>query len=159
MDYSWIIHGLSMDYQWMSMDNPWTSLDFRGVPGAGGTGRPCWGNRPARSGGTAAPQYFNAFIIQKVRTPSGKPGWGTSLKITMGEACAMEANRKGQNEFLYHIGERILSCGSRFRETSPQHDDNMCRTFLTIARTMCRSMCEFFCAGTGIHHSIRFSKT
>ena len=36
MDYLWIVHGLSMD-------NQWTSLDFHELPGAGGTGRPCWG--------------------------------------------------------------------------------------------------------------------
>ena len=67
MDYPWVIHGLSKDYPWMSMDNLWMSLDFHGRPGAGGTGRPCWGNRPAHSGGTARPRNFNAFIIQKVR--------------------------------------------------------------------------------------------
>jgi len=54
IDNPWIIHGSSMDYLWiihgLSIDNPWTSPDFHELPGAGGTGRPCWGNRPAHSG-------------------------------------------------------------------------------------------------------------
>ena len=41
MDCPWIVHGLSMDYPWiihgLSMDNPWASMDFPGLPGAGGT--------------------------------------------------------------------------------------------------------------------------
>ena len=32
MDNPRIIHGPSMDYPWMSTDNPWTSLDFHGLP-------------------------------------------------------------------------------------------------------------------------------
>ena len=36
----------------------------------------CRGNRSAGCGGTARPGYLNAYLIQKVRTPSGKPGWG-----------------------------------------------------------------------------------
>ena len=81
MDYPWMIHGLSMDYPWiicgLSMDNPghpWISMDFQG-----------WGNQPAHLGGTARPvpgeplarpPDSNAFLIKKVRTHSGKPGWG-----------------------------------------------------------------------------------
>ena len=34
----------------------------------------CRGNRLAGCGGTAGPDYLNAYLIQKVRTPSGKPG-------------------------------------------------------------------------------------
>jgi hypothetical protein len=34
-----------------------------------------WGNPPGRGGGTARPHYMNAFLLEKVRTPSGKPGW------------------------------------------------------------------------------------
>ena len=78
MDNPWIIHGLSMDCPWMSMDNSWTSLDFHGLPRAGGTGRPCWGSRPAHSGGTARAGNIKAYLIQKVGAPSGKPGWGVS---------------------------------------------------------------------------------
>jgi hypothetical protein len=36
----------------------------------------CRGNRSAGCGGTARPGFLNAYLIQKVRTPSGKPGWG-----------------------------------------------------------------------------------
>ena len=32
-----------------------------------------------RCGGTARPGYLNAYLIKKVRTPSGKPGWGKIL--------------------------------------------------------------------------------
>ncbi len=84
MDYPWIIHGLSMDDPWiihglskdshgLSMDNPWASMDFQGLGEPASTS---WGNRSARCGGTARPGYLNAYLIKKVRTPSGKPGWG-----------------------------------------------------------------------------------
>ena len=34
-----------------------------------------------RCGGTARPGYLNAYLIKKVRTPSGKPGWGTNVSV------------------------------------------------------------------------------
>ena len=48
-------------------------MDFQGlgepVGHVGGTGQPILG-------GTARAGNSNAYLIQKVRTPSGKPGWG-----------------------------------------------------------------------------------
>ena len=81
MGYPWIIQGLSMDYPGMSMDNPWTSLDFHGLPRAGVTGQPCWGNRPEHSRGTAREKNINAYLIQEARIPSGKPGWEKSTRM------------------------------------------------------------------------------
>ncbi len=72
----------------MSTQNPWPSLDFHGLPRAGGTGRPCWGNRPTHCGGTARAGNIHAYLIQKMRTPSGKPGWGIN-----GYAEAIYPNR------------------------------------------------------------------
>jgi len=62
------------------MHNPSTSLDFHGLSGARGTGRPSWGNRPTHSAGTDRAGNINAHL-KKVRTPSGKPGWGTMENI------------------------------------------------------------------------------
>ena len=71
MDNPRIFRGLSMDYPRMSMDN-------RDIPGFRWTSRG-WGNRSAMLGepastfrGTARAGNINAFLIQKVRTPSGK---------------------------------------------------------------------------------------
>ena len=85
MDNPWIIHGSSMDYLWnihgLSMDNPWTSIDFHELPGAGGTGRPCWVNLPVHFGGTARAGNMNAYLMQKIRTHPGKPGWAKTFTI------------------------------------------------------------------------------
>ena len=88
-----------MDHPWMSMDNPWTSLDFHGLPGAGGTGRPCLGSWPAHSGGTARAGNINAFLIQKVRTPSGKPGWG-NIDIANQIYQQIQATKSKSNTYL-----------------------------------------------------------
>ena len=47
-----------------------------------------WGNRSAGPGGTARPGLVNAYLIKKVRTPSGKPGWGTKYIRFDGGAAA-----------------------------------------------------------------------
>ena len=78
MDYPWIIHGLSMDYPWIIHGHPWISMDFQGLGEPASTS---WGNRSAGCGGTARPGYLNAYLIKKVRTPSGKPGWGIKYVI------------------------------------------------------------------------------
>ena len=95
MDNPCIIHGSSMDYLWiihgLSMDSQWTSLGFHELPGAGWTGRPCWGNRQAHSGGTARAGNINAFLIQKVRTLSSKPGWGKMWGVVM-NSCVLKAS-------------------------------------------------------------------
>ena len=53
----------------------------------------CRGNRWAGCGGTARPGNMNAYLIQKVRTPSGKPGWGkTSISKAFANIITREFN-------------------------------------------------------------------
>ena len=62
-------------------------LDF----GCGGTSPDRPGEPAGGVGGTARPQYPKAFLyIEKVRTPSGKPGCGELLR---GEGSWFRASR------------------------------------------------------------------
>ena len=56
--------------------SPRNCFDISGV----GTTSTWWGNQSAHAGGTARPGFLNAYLIKKVRTPSGKPGWGKIVK-------------------------------------------------------------------------------
>ena len=61
-----------------------------------------WGNRSAGPGGTARPHFLNAYLIKKVRTPSGKPGWGKTEKPEIQET--LHKNWSGINVFGILVG-------------------------------------------------------
>ena len=62
-----------MDYPWINNGHQWMSIEFQGLGELASTS---WRNRSVGFGGTARPVENNAYLITKVRTPSGKPGWG-----------------------------------------------------------------------------------
>jgi len=118
MDTPWIIHGLSMDYPRMSMDSPWTSLawvsmNFQGLGepvDVGGTGQYIPGEPLGRE------TLTHSLYRQKVRTPSGKPGWRsmqvccTRHVITCGMMCGggrsrtRDDVRRGEEENCVEAG-------------------------------------------------------
>ena len=54
---------------------------------AGGTGQKSWENRSASVGGTTRPDHPKHSHIEKVRDPSGKPGWGKKQIWSSLENC------------------------------------------------------------------------
>ena len=81
----------------------------------------CRGNRSAGCGGTARPGYLNAYLIKKVRTPSGKPGWGNGVPM-----ASMENPRMSEimdfNENHNSVRQKIGDPGSKsIRNIFPLH--------------------------------------
>ena len=62
-------------------------FDNSGEPSGQGLGEPAphRGNRPADAGEPLGRNKRGHSLLEKVRTPSGKPGWGISIEIPLWE--------------------------------------------------------------------------